>query len=41
MPKLRHLAIRTEDTGKLAAFYKDVFEMEILHKIATKAGRSI
>ena len=31
MPKLRHLAIRTEDTGKLAAFYMDVFEMQMLH----------
>ena len=30
MPKLKHLAIRTEDTGKLAAFYRDVFEMQEL-----------
>ena len=38
MPKLRHLAIRTEDTGKLAAFYQDVFEMEILHKEREEGG---
>ena len=30
MPKLKHLAIRTEDTGKLASFYCDVFEMQVL-----------
>jgi catechol-2,3-dioxygenase len=38
MPKLRHLAIRTEDTGKLASFYKDVFEMEVLHKDKDEGG---
>ena len=38
MPKLRHLAIRTEDTGKLAAFYMDVFEMQILHKERDEGG---
>lgn len=38
MPKIRHLAIRTEDTGKLAAFYKDVFEMEILNKDKQEGG---
>lgn len=38
MPKIRHLAIRTEDTGKLAAFYKDVFEMEILNKDRQEGG---
>jgi catechol-2,3-dioxygenase len=32
MPKIKHLAIRTEDTGKLAQFYMDVFEMQMLHK---------
>ena len=32
MPKIKHLAIRTEDTGKLATFYMDVFEMQVLHK---------
>ena len=25
------LAIRTEDTGKLASFYMDVFDMQVLH----------
>ncbi len=38
MPKLRHLAIRTEDTAKLAAFYKDVFEMEVLHHDKQEGG---
>lgn len=38
MPKIRHLAIRTEDTGKLASFYKDVFEMEILNKDKEEGG---
>jgi hypothetical protein len=38
MPKLRHLAIRTEDTGKLASFYMDVFEMQVLHKAKEEGG---
>ena len=38
MPKIRHLAIRTEDTGKLATFYMDVFEMQILHKDKNEGG---
>jgi catechol-2,3-dioxygenase len=38
MPKLRHLAIRTEDTGKLAQFYMDVFEMELMHKDKKEGG---
>jgi len=38
MPKIRHLAIRTEDTGKLAKFYMDVFEMQILHKERDEGG---
>lgn len=38
MPKIRHLAIRTEDTGKLASFYMDVFEMQILHKDKNEGG---
>ena len=38
MPKLRHLAIRTEDTGKLATFYMDVFEMQVLHKDKQEGG---
>lgn len=38
MPKLRHLAIRTEDTGKLASFYMDVFEMQVLHKAKKEGG---
>ena len=38
MPKLKHLAIRTEDTGKLATFYMDVFDMQILHKDKKEGG---
>ena len=38
MPKLKHLAIRTEDTGKLASFYCDVFEMQVLHKAKEEGG---
>ena len=38
MPKIRHLAIRTQDTGKLAKFYMDVFEMQILHKDKQEGG---
>ena len=38
MPKLRHLVIRTEDTGKLAQFYCDVFEMKIIHKAKEEGG---
>jgi catechol-2,3-dioxygenase len=38
MPKLKHLAIRTEDTGKLAQFYMDVFEMQMLHKGKDEGG---
>ena len=41
MPKIRHLAIRPEDTGKLAKFYMDVFEMEVLHKDKQEGGGSI
>jgi catechol-2,3-dioxygenase len=38
MPKLKHLAIRTEDTGKLASFYMDVFEMKELHRAKEEGG---
>jgi catechol-2,3-dioxygenase len=38
MPKIRHLAIRTEDTGKLASFYMDIFEMQLLHKDQREGG---
>ena len=30
-PKIRHLALYARDTEKLAAFYVDVFEMELIH----------
>src|SRR4030095_8314328 len=38
MPKIKHLAIRTEDTGKLAEFYMNVFEMQMLHKGKDEGG---
>jgi len=38
MPKIRHLAIKTEDTGKLASFYMNVFDMEMLHKDKDEGG---
>ena len=38
MPKLKHLAIKTEDTGKLAQFYTEVFEMQILDKAKEEGG---
>ena len=28
MPRIKHIAIRTEDPAKTAAFYKDVFGLE-------------
>ena len=31
-PTIRHLAILSRDTDKLAQFYKDVFEMEEIHR---------
>lgn len=38
MPKLRHLAIKTEDTHRLATFYKEVFEMQELHRSRKEGG---
>ncbi|NIO12182.1 MAG: hypothetical protein GTO40_30840 [Deltaproteobacteria bacterium] len=38
MPKLRHLAIRTEDTHRLATFYKEVFEMKELSRSRREGG---
>ena len=38
MAKLRHLGIRTEDTGKLASFYMDVFDMKVIHKSKEEGG---
>jgi catechol-2,3-dioxygenase len=38
MPKLRHLAIKTEDTHRLATFYKEVFEMQELHRSKREGG---
>lgn len=32
MAKIRHLAIVTTDPAKLASFYQEVFEMEVLHR---------
>ena len=36
-PKIRHLAIITRDPEKLAKFYSEVFEMEVLHRSETGA----
>lgn len=36
-PKIRHLAIITRDPDKLAKFYGEVFEMEVLHRSETGA----
>jgi catechol-2,3-dioxygenase len=30
-PKIKHLAIFARDTNKLATFYQNVFELELLH----------
>jgi catechol 2,3-dioxygenase-like lactoylglutathione lyase family enzyme len=38
MAKLRHLGIRTEDTGKLTSFYVDVFDMKVIHKSKEEGG---
>ncbi len=38
MARIRHLAIRTEDTERLAAFYKEVFGLEELHKPRENGG---
>ncbi|OGQ80790.1 MAG: hypothetical protein A3F90_12935 [Deltaproteobacteria bacterium RIFCSPLOWO2_12_FULL_60_19] len=32
MAKIRHLAIRTEDPERLAAFYKEVFDLKEVHR---------
>ncbi|MBI2347517.1 MAG: VOC family protein [Deltaproteobacteria bacterium] len=38
MAKIRHLAIKTEDTGRLAKFYTEVFGLEVLHKDKREGG---
>ncbi|MGH7774832.1 MAG: VOC family protein [Candidatus Binatia bacterium] len=38
MAKIRHLAIRTEDTHRLATFYKEVFGLEELHRDRREGG---
>ena len=38
MAKLRHLGIRTEDTGKLTSFYVDVFDLKVIHKTKEEGG---
>jgi catechol 2,3-dioxygenase-like lactoylglutathione lyase family enzyme len=32
MSKIRHLAIKTKNPARLAKFYEDVFEMQIIHQ---------
>jgi predicted enzyme related to lactoylglutathione lyase len=36
MPKIRHLAIKTKDPAKLAKFYGEVFDMQVIH--TSKSG---
>lgn len=38
MNTIRHLAIRTEDTHKLATFYKEVFGLQELHRARREGG---
>ena len=38
MAKIRHLAIKTEDTGRLAKFYIEVFGLKELHKDKREGG---
>ncbi|HEV8341311.1 MAG TPA: VOC family protein [Candidatus Binatia bacterium] len=38
MNTIRHLAIRTEDTHKLATFYKEVFGLKELHRSKKEGG---
>lgn len=37
-PTIRHIAIMTRDTEKLAKFYQDVFEMEVVHRSPNEGG---
>ena len=34
-PQIRHIALFASDPAKVAAFYQDVFEMEIVHRSPT------
>jgi len=38
MPKLRHMAIMTIDTDRLANFYEKVFDMKVLHRSSEPGG---
>jgi catechol-2,3-dioxygenase len=38
MAKLRHLAIKTEDTHRLATFYKEVFDLQELYREKREGG---
>ena len=31
-PQIRHIALFADDTEKMAKFYQDVFEMEVIHR---------
>lgn len=37
-PTIRHMAIRTADPVRLAKFYSDVFDMEVLHESKGAGG---
>jgi predicted enzyme related to lactoylglutathione lyase len=38
MAKIRHLAIKTEDTEALALFYREVFELKEVHRNRGQGG---
>ena len=40
MPKLRHMAIMTIDTDRLANFYEKVFDMKVLNRSPSVVARS-
>ena len=34
-PQIRHIALFADDTDKMAQFYVDVFEMDVIHRSPT------
>ena len=37
-PQIRHIALFADDTEKMAKFYVDVFEMEVIRRSPTPGG---
>jgi catechol 2,3-dioxygenase-like lactoylglutathione lyase family enzyme len=37
-PQIRHIAIFADDTAKMAKFYEDVFEMDVVHRSPSGSG---